>query len=195
MELYLIRHLPCDSPKVGAFYGSTDLDLTGKLSEIEVLKQNFGSEFAFYTSPMKRCRRSAKILFPQQKFIELNQAREVDFGDWEGLTFDEINQLDPQAVKQWAENPDFCFPQGESLKAFEERIKCLAAELSTHDKVVLMSHGGVIRHLICYYLGLSFNQSLLFQVDLASLTHLQIFDNDKGVLKGLGIKQWQTYFS
>ena len=191
MELYLIRHLKTNSTKVGAFYGATDLDLAEPISHEPC---ELSQAFKLYSSPLKRCRKTAEHFFSGQEVEFIEQAREVDFGAWEGMTFEEISMQSPDLVEAWMNDETFCFPQGESLKDFEKRIQELAKNLvkSGHERIILVSHGGVIRHLICGFLGLSFKQSLLFQVDLASLTKLQIFENGKGVLQGLGIKEWQT---
>ena len=192
MELYLIRHLKTTSDKAGAFYGSTDLDLEEPVNLVPCDSEH---PFKLYSSPLKRCKKTAEHFFLDQEIELLEQAREVDFGEWEGLTFEEIAKQYPDFVDAWMNEDDFCFPKGESLKAFELRIKELASKIlqSNHERVVLVSHGGVMRHLICEFLGLSFKQSLLFQIDLASLTKLQIFENGKGVLQGLGIREWQKY--
>lgn len=196
MDLFLIRHLPTESTKKAAFYGATDLGLSKEAIKYgPAFSNKQRSDYGFYTSPLKRCKMSAEIFFPNEAVKSLVNAKEVDFGKWEGMTFEEIAVQDPELVDQWSNDPEFSFPKGEKLRHFEERIIKLAEQLHTHEKVVLITHGGVIRYLICYFLGLDFNKSLLFNVDLATLTHLQIFDKGKGVLKGLGIKEWQTYFS
>ena len=192
MEIYLIRHLQTTSTKAGAFYGATDLDL---IEPIHAEPCDSKKSFKLYSSPLKRCRKTAEHFFSGQDIELIEEAREVDFGTWEGMNFEEISIQSPDLVEAWMNDENFCFPKGESLKNFETRIKQLANQLvkSGHERIVLVSHGGVIRHLICEFLGLSFKQSLLFQVELASLTQLQIFENGKGVLQGLGIREWQKF--
>ncbi len=56
--------------------------------------------------------------------------KEIDFGDWEGLSFQEIAAADPEHVLKWARfKPDFSFPGGESITHFLDRVgriaKCL----------------------------------------------------------------------
>ena len=196
MDLFLIRHLPTESTKTGAFSGATDLGLSqDSMSCKTSIANKQDSDFAFYCSPLKRCRDSAKLFFPNEEMKILERAKEVNFGRWEGMTFDEISKQNPDLVTQWTNDSEFSFPQGEKLRHFEERITELAHELQTNEKVVLITHGGVIRYLLCYFLGLGFDKSLYFNVEQSTLTHLQIFDKSNGVLKGLGIREWQTYFS
>lgn len=186
MDLYLIRHFQANSSKQGAFYGSTDMELAPQAIENKRGKTlDFPSDdLKLYCSPLMRCRQTATLLLPHRDFTFLKEAREVDFGDWEGHTFDEISQSHSELVNEWMNNKDFCFPGGESLPDFNRRIgklaKLLAGDYSSN--VMLVAHGGVIRHLICHFLGLSPNQSLLFQVNTGSITRLKIFDNGKGVL-------------
>jgi broad specificity phosphatase PhoE len=113
--------------------------------------------------------------------------REVDFGFWEGKTFDQIRISDPEAVNRWADfDSAFSFPGGEQLEDFLIRMQRAAASLAScpEDNVLAVTHAGVIRALLCHFLGLHPRQYVLFNVDYASLTILDLF-GDKGVLKGL----------
>ena len=100
------------------FYGSTDICLSDRghlqASASASAIQDYHPERCF-CSPLKRC---LETIQPSSSIpIEiLPDLREVNFGSWEGKTFDEIQTADPAAVNQWAEfDPAFAFPGGEPL--------------------------------------------------------------------------------
>ena len=82
-----------------------------------------------------------------------------------GKSFDEIVKTDKERVDRWAQEPDlFCFPDGESVVDFQDRIFNVGRQLaqSRHQKILIVAHGGVIRYLLCYFLNLSVKNYLSF---------------------------------
>jgi broad specificity phosphatase PhoE len=113
--------------------------------------------------------------------------REIDFGDWEGLKFEQIERDYPTMVKAWSEfSLDFGFPGGETLADFAARIEGVARRLAAAESgtVIAFTHGGVIRALICHFLGLPLRDYLLFDITPASVTTLRLWD-ERGILAGL----------
>jgi alpha-ribazole phosphatase len=138
---------------------------------------------------MKRCRETAAVIMEaaDMKFTVDPDLREIDFGRWEGMAFDEIQEAFPGEVNRWAEfNADFSFPGGEKFADFQARIIGVAHRLETHpaDTIVVCTHGGVIRLLICHFLGRQSRQYVLFKVKHASVTTIELFDGS-GILSGL----------
>ncbi len=80
-------------------------------------------------------------------------------------------------------SPDFAFPGGESLQGFFERIASAADRMvrDPADTVLAVTHGGVIRAMICHLLGLEPRNYVLFAVDYAAAVVLDLFDGS-GVL-------------
>jgi len=187
-RLLLVRHA---SPETDAhrFLGRTDVCLNeaGRRQALALaasLPPHQPSRC--FCSPLKRC---IETIRPASSFQpELDpDLREIDFGRWEGMTFDEIQRSDPQAVNQWAAfDPDFSFPGGERIDDFLCRVRRAADRLAAlpEQTVLAVTHGGVIRAMICHFLGLSPRHYVLFEVGYASLTTLDLFDG-KGVLTGL----------
>jgi broad specificity phosphatase PhoE len=115
--------------------------------------------------------------------------REVDFGRWEGLTFEQARYDDQAAVDRWAAgDPDFAFPGGERFTDFLDRVHGAGSRLVAEagDTVVAFTHAGVIRHLICHFLGLPWRNYVLFDVHYASLAVIELFEG-KGVLTGFNL--------
>ncbi len=187
-SLFLLRH--GKTAFSGRLVGSTDVGLTSTGGDqIRAIRPALRREKIdrIFCSPMRRCRETARILELDGEIFFVDDLKEIDFGRWEGLEFSEIEKRDPEYVRNWVEDPKgFCFPGGECcadfiarLEAFKERVQCLADE-----KVLIITHGGVIRHLICLFLGVSVKDYLLYQVREGLLATLDCFGK-RGVLTGL----------
>jgi len=91
-------------------------------------------------------------------------------------------------VDAWQEYADFSFPGGEAVADFVQRVGEMLAVFSSSglERIAVVTHGGVIRTMICLALGLPARHYLLFDVRPASLSVLELFDRG-GVLKGLNL--------
>ena len=138
-----------------------------------------------YASPLARAAETARIATePLGIGFEVDSCLcEIDFGQWEGLSFEEMAGRDPDRVKDWERfAPDFAFPGGERLGDFVDRVGDVARRvIALQRPVTLISHGGVIRTLICLFLGLDPRHYLLFGADCASISQIDLF-GERGVL-------------
>jgi broad specificity phosphatase PhoE len=77
---------------------------------------------------------------------------EIDFGDFEGMTYEEIKRRYPEAFERWMTQPtNTQFPNGESFADMCDRVsRTVDALLSRHksESFAIVSHSGVIRFLI-----------------------------------------------
>ena len=156
-RFWLIRH---GEPKQEArhrCYGSLDFGLseTGRAQmerTAEYLKPE--SIAAVYCSPLSRAMESAEVLAASQPCpIEVvADLQEIDFGDFEGLTYDEIAARYPDLYRHWMEKPtEVQFPNGESFSAMRTRVLRAFATIQRDREgqtVAIVSHGGVNRILI-----------------------------------------------
>jgi broad specificity phosphatase PhoE len=113
--------------------------------------------------------------------------REIDFGQWEDLTYCDALRDNPAAVARWvAYDPDFAFPGGESLKQFQGRVQAVAERLTqaAAQTVLAVTHGGVARVMICHLLGLPTRRYVAFDVPYAGSAVIDLFDG-RGVLAAL----------
>jgi len=134
-----------------------------------------------FASPLRRALETARAIAGAVGLnIETDpDLRELDFGRWEGMTFDEIQAADPDAVSQWnAWSYDFTPPGGERLGDFLDRVRRAAARLAAlpGDAVMAVTHGGVIRSALCHLLGLPARNYLLFDVQPAALVNIRLYD-------------------
>ena len=188
-RLILIRHGDLGARHRGRYIGRTDAPLSQEgrrqaaaLAEPLVRRLNGASVLV---SPLRRTRETAECALDRgANFAIDSDLREIDFGRWEGMGFAEILAADPAAVDRWAALvDDFAFPDGESIGNFRKRIGAAAGRIAADPArtVVVVTHGGVIRFLICHFLGLPDRAHLLFDVQPASISEIRI-DGGKGVL-------------
>lgn len=190
----LVRHGPIERKFDGRFVGATEAPLAGDAhGEIEALAKLIRDRKPdrFLCSPQKRARQTADIIAGEVGLsVEVDpDLREVDFGRWEAMTFDEIAAADPELTERWARwEEDFAFPGGESLKDFLARVKAVAGRMAagSEETILAVTHGGVIRSMICHLLGLPDREYVLFDAKRASLSTLEVFE-DRGVLTELSV--------
>jgi len=129
---------------------------------------------ALYTSPLERAIETAEAIGRRALLMPaiLADLNEVQFGDWEGLAFQEL-----AAKEEWrrfnSDRRNFAPPGGESMREVQRRM---AAQLETlrlrHDgqTVVAVSHCDPLRALIAHWLGLPIECMLRFEVNPGSVT-------------------------
>jgi alpha-ribazole phosphatase len=189
-RLLLVRHGRIAAGHAGRLIGASDVPLDScgqrQAHELAATLERFGPQRC-YCSPLTRCRQTAAAAVPQMEPTIDDDLREIDFGRWENHTFAEMAAADASLVERWATlADDFAFPGGDSVAAFLTRIRRAADRLTREDTdtVLAVAHGGVIRSMICYLLGLEPRHYVLFEVDYASLVMLRLFDG-RGVLAGI----------
>ncbi len=150
--LLLIRHAETDM--AGTFCGHTDPPVNergrGQIEELVAGLANSGIE-AIYTSDLQRARSTAERI--AQAFdlplIAQPDLREINFGDWEGLPWSQIEFRDSAYACQWIrEYPHLPAPHGERFDDFEDRVLQAISRLQVqheHRCVAVVTHGGVMR--------------------------------------------------
>ncbi len=190
-ELYLLRH--GDTGLQGRHIGSTDVPLIdeGKyqVSRTARILRSVGIE-RILCSPMLRCRQTLELLDISCPWQTNELLREIDFGRWEGKSFEEIAREDQELINDWVNKPDtFAFPGGESLAAFKKRVAAFKNMLEELDcrRILVVSHGGIIGHLLCLLLGIDIEKYLIFEVKTGSFCSIRLFA-EGGVLTGFNIQ-------
>jgi len=199
-RLLLVRHADTGAQYAGHYVGATDVPLSDRGHRQAGILVNVLKPFAptrCFRSPQLRAQQTADVIGSglQLDAEPDDDLREIDFGQWEGLTFNDIANGWPETVDAWAARaPGFGFPDGETLDNFEDRVRTASKRLCAGaDNVVLViSHGGVIRCLICMLLGLSPEYSLMFDVKPATITIIDLFDDADGVMVGLNVGLTET---
>lgn len=168
MIVYLIRHGKTAGNQERRYIGRTDESLcTEGIRELEEYRARgiypLGAEI--YTSPMKRCIETAKLLYPNGKVTCIPGLQETDFGIFEGSRYDELK--DKSTYQSWLDSGgELPFPEGESKaevlhrssQAFERVIQGIHGE-----QAIFIIHGGIIMALLEKY-GVPYRSYYDYQV-------------------------------
>lgn len=174
MDIYLLRHGTTVVP--GTYTGIRDVLLSETGSrEVKKLAPAVAAlplEHCF-CSTLTRCRQSLDLLGLTCDCTFDTELVEIDFGRWEGLSFDQISRSDPEQMQSWFEQGDaFTFPGGENISTFNKRVSGWFDRLleSGYAAVLVISHAGVIRHGLCRLLGMQSDDGFRFEIKEASLS-------------------------
>ncbi|HSQ90023.1 histidine phosphatase family protein [Romboutsia sp.] len=153
--------------------GKKQIDkLTTYLEKIDIDK--------IYTTTSSRTKDTVRKIAKLKKIdiIEKETLKEISFGDFEGVTFNEIKKNYPDEFKSIIDKGyEYKYPNGESLIDSYNRV---ANEISkivfdNKDKTILIcSHGGTIRNIITYLISNSYEYHWNFKIDNASITILEV---------------------
>lgn len=188
LHLHLLRHAQTTAP-AGTLVGSTEVALSAVgITQAKGVAQQIPNEIPCLCSPMMRARQTLHYLQKQGVACDVrfdDRLREIDFGAYEMKTFREISAIGVE-MDAWREYVDLSFPGGESVAHFVERIKGILDELRLEQdgQILLLTHGGVIRTMICLALGITVKNYLLFDVKCAALSRIELYSKG-GVLTAL----------
>ncbi|MGZ4959317.1 MAG: histidine phosphatase family protein [Methylomonas sp.] len=138
------------------------------------------------SSPLRRCRDFAAAWCEQHHLcLQVDPAwREINFGDWEGQTAEQITSHSPNALQAFYADPlAYTPPNAEQYRDFAARIgqgfeDMLAAHAGQH--VLIVTHAGVIRVLFSLFLGIPAAKSWQIDVPHACLTRFSCFLDQSG---------------
>jgi len=189
-RLIFVRHARVGAEHVGRLIGSSDvpLDAVG-LRQAAALADRvraIGYDQC-YASPLLRCRQTLEAIWPAAAGQFVDDLREIDFGRWEKHTFDQAAAEAPALAEQWAAfDPELTFPGGENLGRFLLRVQTAAERLTTDeaDTVLVVSHGGVIRVMLCYLLGCDPRRYMAFGFGYGAFAVVDVY-GQHGVLTRL----------
>lgn len=135
---------------------------------------------AIYASDLTRAWQTAEVIgtlldLPPQPTPEL---REIDVGQWEGLTPEELYRRFPEHMQEYERDPARTVRLGgESYAQLQERalvaLQQIEAAHGPDETVIAVSHGGTIRALLCHVIGLDLGYFGRMWLDNGSLSELQ----------------------
>lgn len=198
-RLYLLRHGEVEARYHRVFGGRIDMELSPLgHQQVRALADYFRRHppHVMYASPMRRVQQT---LAPLAQWTGLTPVilpglREVDFGAWTGLgwqqvyerfqvsAFDWLKELEAGSIAEAESTGDF-------RKRVEESLVRILAE-SPHKEIAVVAHGGVIRMLLALVLGLPFRQMSAFDIEYASITRVKIIP-DKTEIELLNFAPWR----
>ncbi len=157
--IYLFRHGLTKGNLNAQYIGHTDLPLTtDSISSLKSIKahEHYPEVDAVFSSPLKRCIDSAKIMFPKNNTLVIDDFIEYNFGEFEGLTAEELK--DNEDFKNWLHGDIYAAaPYGESNAQFSHRI-CDAFEKVVDgcvktgtNNIAIVGHAGVLMTILACY--------------------------------------------
>lgn len=185
VKLILVRHaLTVDNQK-SRLSGHIDSYISEEGKEQIDKITNYLKDFdidKIYTTTSSRTKDTVKKLSELKsiEIIEKESLKEISFGDFEGLTFDEIKDKYPKEFQDMIEKGyEYKYPNGESLIDSYNRV-CIELDniISNNDDrtILICSHGGTIRNIITYLISNSYKYHWNFKIDNGSVTILEIQD-------------------
>ena len=185
VKLILVRHaLTVDNQK-SRLSGHIDSSISEEGKEQIDKITNYLKDFdidKIYTTTSSRTKDTVKKLSELKsiEIIEKESLKEISFGDFEGLTFDEIKDKYPKEFQDMIEKGyEYKYPNGESLIDSYNRV-CIELDniISNNDDrtILICSHGGTIRNIITYLISNSYKYHWNFKIDNGSVTILEVQD-------------------
>lgn len=162
ITLVLIRHGETEANREHRYLGKTEEPLSKEgicRLEANKVRQKYPGLAMLFISPMRRCRETAEILYPQMQPVVISEWTEMDFGAFEGKNYEDLKQDD--RYQAWIDSGGVLpFPEGESREEFilrcengfykmlEMVCKEKEKEKTMPETVGLLVHGGTIMALL-----------------------------------------------
>jgi broad specificity phosphatase PhoE len=182
LRLFVVRHGETAWSRERRFAGSRDVALEPEgLRQCEAVARVLAPQAvaAVYASPLERARASAEVIAkPHRLPVETDPAfGEMAFGEWEGLTREEVAARFPAAYEEWRHAPHLLrIAGGETLAQVAERARGAVRELAathTGKTIVLVTHAIVTRLIVLDALGLGPERLWTVDATPAGITEIE----------------------
>ncbi|MFV0448820.1 MAG: alpha-ribazole phosphatase family protein [Vibrio sp.] len=197
MNLYLLRHGKTQGKPALNGHIDVAVDESIQYSIAHALLKHY-SFHKIYSSPLIRCQRVAELvaeLKPALKLVIEPRLKEQNFGDFDGVPFDELAHEWKRLEQFWANPAQNHLPNAEPLQQGYERVVEAWQQITQHceQDTLIVAHGGPIRYILAHVLGLDWQNPQLYTslaIENQSITHIQINKFEGNVyysVKGIGI--------
>jgi len=176
----LLRHGETENSQ--RYCGSTDHPLTplGWTQMWNAVESKSPQWQQIITSPLDRCAHFAQALGQRYAIPVTQDARiqEIHFGEWENQSAADLMQIDADALSRFWQNPiRYPPPDAEHLLDFEARVLSAWHDITQqfiHQKILLITHSGVIRTIICHIQQHPIERLLEFAIPHADMKQIRI---------------------
>ena len=187
-EIIFIRHGETDFNRARLYFGHLDPDLneTGieQLRKAKILfEKREKMPDVVFSSDLKRCSQSMEILQIDEETEKIltKDLREINFGIFEGKTYEEIKNKYPEKVEKMKNDwRNFKADKGESINEMMLRVAEKMNEIINqyrNKKILVVAHAGVIQALISYYLFGNLDGYWKFKINNGSITKLHVMED------------------
>ncbi len=183
-RLLLVRHGITEFNSTRRFAGYSDVEMNADgYRQVERLRDRLANEKidAIYSSDLKRALVTAEVISSGRKvdIVTCPELREMNYGNAEGLPFQEISRLYPEVAELIANfSLQLKFPGGESLEGFIARTSEFLDRLQKHapsETILIVSHSGPLRVLVCRLLGIDQSHWRQIRLDNASMSIVETY--------------------
>lgn len=184
MHLFLIRHGETDWNTERRIQGHTDTLLNSRgIEQAEKLAARLATDEkvqVIYSSPLERARVTAQAIAKKIGVEPIYDDRLIEkhLGVYEGRSFGEIEQDDPEIARLWRESKEhFQLPGEETPADLQKRVREFLDEITPQhngSRVAVVSHGGTINMLVSTLLDLDINRRWPFWFDNASVSYVDL---------------------
>jgi alpha-ribazole phosphatase len=180
-RLLLIRHAQPEDDARGRCYGRLDVGLSpAGVAAAERLAESLRGVAldAVFSSPSRRAVETAALLGEPRVDGRFG---ELDFGELEGQTYEEVERERPELFRRWMESPtQVRFPGGESWADLRARVDDGIGDVLAADggAAALVTHGGVVRAVLARVLGLTDDRIFALDVGYARVSVVDWFGSD-----------------
>jgi broad specificity phosphatase PhoE len=193
---HIVRHAPVDNP-LGRIYGASDKPAnTSDTAAFEALARHLPAGAVTVTSHLQRTHqtldaiRAAGLELPKPVIDE--RLGEQDFGDWVGLTYEEVRSAYGDAYNRfWLAPVTERAPNGESFQDLLTRarasIEALTEQFAGRD-IICVAHGGTIRAALAIALGIDPEKAIPFATDNLSTTMIDWLHPEPGFEGGWRVR-------
>jgi broad specificity phosphatase PhoE len=190
-ELLLVRHGETDWNRERRFQGHADppLNEEGREQARELARRLAGEDIAaVYTSDLLRARETAEILATalDAEVVALRELREIDVGNWQGLTWPEIEERHPDGAARWHRD-GHGWDSGETYEQLGDRIVAALREVASNhpaQRIVVVGHGGTVRATRAFVEGVSVTESRQRSAAIGNCEVFRVVTED-GTWRGL----------
>jgi broad specificity phosphatase PhoE len=180
-RVLLVRHGDI-AADMSRYWGHTDVPLSDAgIRQAEQLAHRLAGEAIdlIHSSDLRRAMDTAAIIAGRHHMsvVPCPELREINFGQCEGLTFDEMKDRCPETEGIWtAGGEDICFAGGESVRTVAGRVGVFAGSLCRESSGtgLVVAHGGSLRVLLCCLAGLDLSAWREMHIERASLSIVEI---------------------
>jgi broad specificity phosphatase PhoE len=189
VKLLLVRHGETEWNKLGKFQGQQDIAMNARgLAQAQETARAVAAEAStcLYSSPLCRTMQVAEEIsrFAGPPVVPVPGLKELDLGDLEGVTGQEMRTRWPEVYAAWRKDPSsVVMPNGESLVQLQDRAWQSVLEMeqahSDSDTLVIVSHNFTIRTIIGKVLGMPLTNFHRMTLDLSSICTLESNDGSR----------------